>query len=124
MKYFNLKTSGFRPIISLMLIFFALGCSDDDDSEPAPQPGPGGNTVEVVMQNFTFTPASLTIARGTTVTWNNRDSDTHTVTADDNSFSSPGIPNNGSYSRTFNSAGTISYHCTPHPQMKGTIIVQ
>ncbi len=118
--------SGLRLTVGLVMLVFAWGCSKDSDSNPQPDPGPtpGGNSANVVMENFTYSPGTLTIARGTTVTWTNRDYDTHTVTADDNSFNSPGITPGGTYSRTFTAADTITYHCIPHPQMQGTIIVQ
>lgn len=121
-----MKRTFFRILgLSAILLMVFWGCGKDSDNDPQPEPAPpGGRTAEVRMQNFTFSPAALNITRGTTVTWTNNDSDTHSVTADDNSFASPGIPAGGTYSRTFNDAGTISYHCTPHPQMKGTITVQ
>lgn len=117
--------SGIRLTVGLVMLFF-WSCSKDSDSDPQPQPGPtpGGNAANVVMQNFNFNPATLTVAPGTTVTWTNRDTETHTVTADDNSFNSPGINPNATYSRTFSTADTITYHCTPHPEMRGTIIVR
>ncbi len=117
--------SGIRLTVGLVMLFF-WSCSKDSDSDPQPQPGPtpGGNAANVVMQNFNFNPATLTVAPGTTVTWTNRDTETHTVTADDNSFNSPGINPGGTYSRAFNTADTITYHCTPHPEMRGTIIVR
>ena len=78
----------------------------------------------ITIQNLAFTPPTIIIPAGSTVTWTNLDNLTHTVTADDESFTSPGIPNGGTYSRVFSTAGTYNYHCTPHPQMKGSIIVQ
>lgn len=117
---------GLGLTVSLMTFLLIFGCSKDSNDEPEPQPAPGtgGRTAEVVIQNMAFGPASLTVARGTTVTWTNNENMTHTVTADNNSFSSPNINYLGTYSRTFNDAGTFPYHCTPHPQMKGTIVVQ
>lgn len=116
--------SGIRLTVGLVMLFF-WSCSKDSDSDPQPQPGPTpGNAANVVMQNFNFNPATLTVAPGTTVTWTNRDTETHTVTADDNSFNSSGINPGGTYSRSFSTADTITYHCIPHPAMRGTIIVR
>lgn len=93
----------------------------------APQPPPVQQppvTAAVTIQNFAFSPATLTIKSGTTVTWTNMDSAPHTVTSDSGAFSSPQLSNGGSFSFTFNTAGTYSYHCSNHPYMKGTITVQ
>ena len=77
------------------------------------------------ISNFAFNPQTLTINKGDTVTWTNQDSATHTVTSDaGNELSSGNIENGHSYSHTFNSLGTFSYHCSIHTGMKGKIIVQ
>jgi uncharacterized repeat protein (TIGR01451 family) len=71
-----------------------------------------------------YQPNPITVKAGDTVTWTNSGSLAHSVTADDNSFDS-GLVNAGStFSHTFSAAGTFAYHCTPHPWMKATVIVQ
>lgn len=85
-------------------------------------PAGGGSTVEIM--NFMFMPASLTVPVGTTVTWKFDDSTDHTVTADDNSFASSPMANGQTFTHTFSSAGTVAYHCSIHPFMKGTITVK
>lgn len=89
---------------------------------------PGGESVTI--QNFVFSPPNLTVDRGTTVTWNNKDTVNHQVTSDDPAlnakgmgFSSPVIPAGGTYTVMFGTPGTFTYHCNLHPLMKGTIIV-
>lgn len=78
----------------------------------------------VTIQNFAFSPASLTVAPGTTVTWTNKDSTAHTVTADSGTGpSSSQIAPGQSYSYTFQQSGTYAYHCSIHPQMKATVTV-
>ncbi len=87
----------------------------------------GGNQQpnSVEMSNFAFSPATLTIKVGDTVTWTNKDSVQHTVTSDSGSeLGSSPIPTGQSYSHTFSSAGTFAYHCSIHTTMHGTIIVQ
>ena len=81
-----------------------------------------GDTVDV--KNFSFTPASLTVAKGTTVTWKFDDSANHNVTASDNSFKSTDLHTGGSYSYTFNTVGTYNYICTIHQYMKGSVTVK
>ena len=85
-----------------------------------------GEAQDVAIHNYSFTPSTLTVPVGTTVTWTNRDFDVHTVTADDTrqTFKSAGLDTDDSFSFTFNKAGTYSYHCSLHPHMTGKIIVQ
>ena len=71
-------------------------------------------------------PASITIKAGQTVKWKHcgPEQDQHTVTSDAGSLlDSPFFGPNGTYTKTFAAAGTNPYHCTPHPDMQGTIIV-
>lgn len=80
-------------------------------------------TVAVTIQNFAFSPMTVTVNPGTTVQWTNLDGVAHTVTADNGSFTSGNINTNGTYSHTFTSAGTITYHCAIHPFMHGGVVV-
>jgi Copper binding proteins, plastocyanin/azurin family len=75
------------------------------------------------MGDLFFSPTSVSIAVGDTVTWNNTGQAPHNATADDGSFKTPTIENGESASHTFTQAGTFSYICTIHPNMKGTIRV-
>ena len=71
-----------------------------------------------------FSPASLEIAAGTTVTWMNKTETSHTVMGKDLAFEDSGPFGPGeTYSQTFTEPGTYSYICGPHPFMTGTIIV-
>src|SRR6185312_3364580 len=78
----------------------------------------------VVIQNFAFSPAALTVKVGDQVTWTNQDSATHSATADDGSFDTGVLQNGQSGSVTFSKPGTYTYHCSVHPMMKATIVVQ
>ncbi|GHE83886.1 copper-binding protein [Amycolatopsis deserti] len=79
----------------------------------------------VEMMNFAFSPASLTVSVGDTVTWTNHDSAPHNVVVTDGpvKFSSPLIQQGETYSYTFTQAGEYSYYCSVHPDMKATITV-
>jgi len=77
----------------------------------------------VDIKDFAFSPADLEVSVGTTVTWTNDDSATHTVTADDGSFDSGDLANGATFSQTFDTAGTFTYHCAKHPNMTATITV-
>lgn len=80
-----------------------------------------GNSNMVNIAGMAFSPASTTISKGTTVTWTNKDNMPHTVTADDNSFTSGNLSTGSTFTHTFNTATTITYHCAIHPGMTGSV---
>ena len=82
--------------------------------------------MEVKIDNFSFGPAALTVAAGTTVTWTNRDDIPHTVvsTEDPKAFKSKVLDTDEKFSFTFSKAGTYLYFCSIHPKMTGKVIVQ
>lgn len=77
----------------------------------------------VTIKDFSFGPATVNVNAGDTVTWSNRGPTVHTATASDGSFDSGNLTKGQSYSRKFSSPGTFSYICTPHPFMKGKVVV-
>jgi plastocyanin len=77
----------------------------------------------VSIVDFAFQPASVELATGGTVTWTNTGQAPHTVTADDGSFDSGTLSPGATFSQTFATAGTFTYHCNIHPQMTATVIV-
>jgi plastocyanin len=79
---------------------------------------------QVVIDNFTFAPQTVTVRPGTQVTWTNRDDIPHNVVSSDNKFKSKALDTNDQFSFTFNEAGTYEYFCGLHPRMTGKIIVQ
>jgi plastocyanin len=87
------------------------------------QAGGAGGT-QVTIQNFAYDPATITVHVGDTVTWTNKDSVNHTVTADNGEFSSDPLGQGATFSFTFTKAGSYPYHCTIHPYMTGTVVVQ
>ena len=89
---------------------------------PTPIPAPAAGEVQVEMRGFAFNPASLTIDRGTRVTWTNRDSERHTATGP--GFDSGNLAQGQSFSFVFTQAGTFNYHCNFHPSMTATITVR
>lgn len=78
----------------------------------------------VVISDFKFTPAAVTVKAGTPVVWENKGQVAHTVTLDDGSVSSPQIAPGATVTHIFKTPGTFGYHCSIHRQMKGTIVVQ
>lgn len=83
-------------------------------------------TANVTIDNFTFTPAELQVAVGTTVTWTNRDDIPHTVAdaADPHGTRSPALDTDETYSRTFTKPGRYAYFCSLHPHMQGIVVVR
>ena len=81
---------------------------------------------EVVIDDFRFGPAELTVPAGTKVVWINDDSDPHTVTseADPKLLKSPPLDTGDSFAFIFDRPGTYRYFCSIHPRMQGTIVVQ
>jgi len=80
---------------------------------------------QVRISSVKFEGDSVTIAAGQAVRWTNADPIEHTVTFDGGvEAGSPVIPPSGSYVHRFDKPGTYTYHCTPHPFMKGVVIVR
>ena len=78
----------------------------------------------VTIQDFQFAPAAITIQAGTAVRFTNGGATKHTATADDDSWGTGTLNAGENFSRYFKQAGTYTYHCSYHPTMTGTIIVQ
>jgi plastocyanin len=116
--------------ILFTIISISLSCSK---SSMANLTGTGGNNNgtgtsapganEVFIQGMAFSPATITVTAGTTITWTNKDAVTHNVTSNPVLFSSGAMGNGATYSYTFADKGTFSYTCTIHPSMKGTVVV-
>lgn len=100
--------------------------ADDQTASTTQETVKPAETSKVVIQNFAYTPANITVKKGTTVTWTNNDSVGHTVTSDDDSalsFDSKTLNKGQTFSTTFDKVGSFSYHCTPHPNMTGSVTV-
>ena len=78
----------------------------------------------VTIQNSAFTPPTTSVKVGDTVTWTNRDAFSHTATSDTGAWDTSVIAAGTSKSIMFMGAGTFAYHCSIHPFMHGTVVVQ
>jgi MYXO-CTERM domain-containing protein len=78
----------------------------------------------VTITDFEFSPATITVNEGDTVTWTNDGPTPHTATAEDGSFDTGNLNKGQSGSATFTAAGSIAYICTPHPFMTGKVVVK
>lgn len=111
--------------ITAAVIAAALAACSSASTHAGSQPTPD-TVAEVVISDYKFTPKTLTVAVGTTVTWVNRDMARHTVTRNfsDEPFDSGLLGNQQIFTHTFGTAGRYSYICTPHSGMQATIVVQ
>ncbi|HKK26588.1 MAG TPA: cupredoxin family copper-binding protein [Gemmatimonadota bacterium] len=85
--------------------------------------GGPGTVVEIEIKSLAFHPDTLRIRPGTTVRWVNHDPLAHSTTSSADIWASPLIDPGSSYQRKFEEPGRYAYHCTPHPFMKGIILV-
>lgn len=79
---------------------------------------------EVTIDNFSFTPVTLSVAPGTTVTWVNKDDVPHTIVSTDDKFKSQALDTDEKFSFTFSNPGTYEYYCSVHPKMTAKVIVK
>jgi YVTN family beta-propeller protein len=94
---------------------------------PAPagaaQPSAIAGQTAISIASFAFTPGTVTIAAGQTVTWTNHDTVPHTVTSNDGKWDSGTLQPGATFSQKFDQPGTYAYQCSIHPFMQGTVIV-
>jgi plastocyanin len=111
----------------------SLGCGSSSGSPTSPSTGGSGGgsstSISIVrgaatLSTTAYSPNPDTIAAGDTIVWTNNDTEAHTSTGDNGAWNSGVIAPGATYSRTFSTAGTFTYHCTIHPGMVGTITVQ
>jgi plastocyanin len=103
------------------------GCNPSmSQTNPAPAANTPAVAEKVVIDNFAFKPATLTIPVGGTVTWVNQDDVPHTATASvkPRAFDSGSLDTDQQYSFTFKTPGRYEYFCAVHPHMTGVIIVK
>ena len=128
-------------VISAIFVF-AIACGDSSPSSPVspsppptasptPTPTPTGSSTSVVIPpgaeslgNRAFIPGELTVTVGTTVTWMNTDSTSHTSTSNGAGWDSGIVAPGGQFSFAFQTAGNFPYHCAIHPGMVGTVVVR
>jgi len=79
---------------------------------------------EIKVDNFTFSPETLTVPANSTVIWTNKDDVPHVIASTDGLFRSKGLDTDDHYSFKFTKPGTYNYFCAIHPKMRGKIVVQ
>jgi len=97
---------------------------DAHAATPAPHARTAPSVVRVTIKGYAFTPKTLTVVPGTTVTWTNTDSAIRTVVSDTTAFmASQDLPTGKTFTHTFVKVGTFRYHCGQHAFMAGAVIV-
>jgi len=87
-------------------------------------PAAAADARQVVVDNFSFTPATAAVPVGTTVTWTNHDDIPHHVVSPEQKFKSPVLDTDETFSHTFDAKGTYKYYCSIHPRMTGEVVVR
>ena len=115
------------PTLIAGLSFVACGGTAGTSAAPATA-APAAAKAAVTIKGFAFSPATLTVDKGTVVTWTNNDSTTHTITSGanrtkDGTFDQQ-VSGGNEASVTFSTAGTFDYFCQIHSSMKATVVVK
>jgi plastocyanin len=119
-----------RSLAALLLAAALLaGCGSSKKSNTSSSTGPatsssGGGGNAVSMKNIQFSPKTISVKVGDTVTWTNDDNVDHNVIASDGTFKSGNFGNGKTFSWKAAKAGTFKYSCTIHPGMVGTVTVK
>jgi len=109
---------------SVVLISLALLLLTGQTSRPVRAAGEQPSKAAVTIDNFNFTPSTITVSAGTTVVWTNEDDVPHNVTNPDKEFKSPTLDTDDKWAYTFKKPGTYEYYCTIHPKMTGRVVVE
>lgn len=100
--------------------------SQPSRSQAGDGPDEPAASYQIDIANMAYQPGNITVKRGATVTWTNRDDIQHDITPDEESQAFTGsqlLAKGESYSFTFDTPGAYAYHCSPHPQMTGMVTV-
>jgi plastocyanin len=92
-------------------------------SQPSPVKVAATTAVTIMIKNFDFSPMTLKVPAGASVTWKNLDGEPHTVTSLDGAFRSAALDEGDSFTFRFTKPGTYRYLCSIHPHMTATIVV-
>ncbi len=107
--------------VAMLAVLFVSAGSRMAAANPPANPS---SEVAVKIDNFSFSPAIVTIPVGATVRWTNRDDIPHTVVSDDKAFKSKVLDTDEDFTYTFTKPGTYGYFCSIHPKMTASIVVQ
>ncbi len=120
-----------RSLLIGLVLIAATACSSSSESSTttsteatATSTTEAASRADIIIDGFTFDPSTFTVSVGDTVTWENVQGVGHTTTADGGEWNSGSLSTGGTFSHTFETAGSFTYFCQIHPAMEGTIEVQ
>src|SRR5688500_11922351 len=120
-----MQISRLKLVVSIVLLgvlaAVALGGKDKGEKKGGGEGDEKTNAVSI--KDMKFSPATITVKAGTTVTWTNKDDHDHTVVANDESFKSGNLSHGSTFEHKFDKKGKFKYACSYHPRMKGTVVV-
>jgi plastocyanin len=126
----RLALIGVAAVITVLVAVFAVGrgvASDTGGGTSAAAgatSSPPSSAAAEAINNFAFSPETITVKVGSAVTWTNQDPFAHSVKSADGSFVSQDLEQGQTFSATFTTAGTFAYICGIHTFMTGTVVVQ
>jgi len=116
---YNNKLTALLSVLIVLNLLVAVFGGDMTNVNTRP-----GNKNEIQIKDFHFSPQTLTVKSGETITWTNRDEEPHTVVSVEKQFKkSPPLDTDQSFMITAGAPGTYTYFCSVHPKMTGTIVV-
>ena len=119
-----------RGMLGLLGLMVMAACVAAPGAPPGPRATaqgaavPAAGAVTISIKDFAFSPQTITVAVGTTVTWKNLDGEPHTVRGADEQVRSNALDQDETYSVKFDKPGTYKYGCSIHPKMSGTVVVK
>jgi len=114
-----MKRNNWRLRFAATMVFALVALAAAQTTVAADPP-----TAEVRIDNFSYSPATITVKAGTQVTWTNHDDMPHTVTSEDQSFKSKALDTDEKFTFTPSKPGTYTYYCSIHPKMTGKLVVE
>lgn len=119
MKSYTLRIAACAALLAMGAVY-ATGRANYFARAAENQPA----AISITIDNFSFTPKEITVSKGTTVTWINRDDVPHTVVSTERKFKSRALDTDEKFSFTFSDTGAYGYFCSVHPVMTGKVIVK
>ena len=116
-----MSPSSLRPIFAILFLLSAVAAiaAVGDTIVFA-----GPDVKEVKIDNFSFSPQTITVPAGTQVRWTNGDDIPHAVVSEDKIVKSKVLDTDEQFTYAFTKPGTYKYFCSLHPKMTGTVVVQ
>jgi amicyanin len=113
-----------KQFVVLLLNLTTMACAQPQASTKQADSKPEPAAYVIKIDNFSFSPATLTVPAGAKVIWTNHDDMPHNVVSSEQKFKSKLLDTDDSYSNAFTEPGTYQYFCGLHPKMVGKIVVE